>query len=246
MILAAIGCMDSSGGAGINQDIRVASLMGFQLKNCVAALSLQDVYGLKSIYPIDLSVFQTHLDHILEHPDLKYLKIGALGNVVQMEILQEALTRRHRFKVILDPVLKASRGMHFVSKDGIPMLRALAGLADYICPNWNELAELSGSRIDTFEDALRAGEAWFETHGNSVLLKGGHAQSNQPQEAIICPEGIFIHSFEREPWRYSHGTGCALATAIMCLLAKGRAAKSAFKEASDWVRILFRQLNQDL
>lgn len=244
--LAVIGSMDSSGGAGINQDIRVAALMGFQLQTCVAALSLQDSDGLKAIYPVDLMVFQAGLEELLENPSLKYLKIGALGNSVQMQLLLDGLSHEQQFPVILDPVIKASRGLKFVDDEGLPLLRALAARADFVCPNLPELELLTQSRIGTIDEAIQAAQAYCEAHGTTILVKGGHAKGTTLQEALVSPHSVSRFSSIKQNWSYTHGTGCALATAFMCYLAQGESPETAFQSASAWVRNYYQGLNSHL
>jgi hydroxymethylpyrimidine/phosphomethylpyrimidine kinase len=241
--LAAIGTIDSSGGAGLNQDIRTARLMGFQLETCVAALSLQDDQGLKAIYPVDLVVFQAGLEQILENTNLQYLKIGALGNTVQMQLLLDGLSRKHHFKVILDPVVKASRGLSFVDKDGLALLQVLAAKADFVCPNLPELEVLTEARISCFEDAIAAAQAFTRQFGTTLLVKGGHGKGKMLQEALVNSDCVTRFSFPAQNWSYTHGTGCALATAFMCFLTKGNSPETAFKSASAWVRDFYQSLN---
>ncbi len=243
--IAVIGAIDSSGGAGINQDIRVAALLGHQPEVCVSAVTLQDENGVKDIYPVPLSQFQDNLRHILANPELRYIKIGALCHPEQIKALITQLSQARTLKIVLDPVIKPSLGKAFLRAEDIDLMLKLICHADYVCPNRPELELLCSANIGDFNEAISAAKTLNLQTRTSVLVKGGHAASDDIPEALICKDIVYRFSFPRRAWKYDHGTGCAFATAFTCQLARGVAAREAFARASDWVRGFFDELNAD-
>ncbi|NLN35720.1 MAG: hypothetical protein GX157_06970 [Candidatus Cloacimonetes bacterium] len=254
-IMATIGAIDSSGGAGINQDIRIAALFGFRLLCCAGALTIQDSTGLKAVHDAPRDAFLAALEQINQCPDIRFIKIGALANREKMECTAAALVRNAGYRIILDPVIAPSRGHAFVEKENLDCLRKIAHKAHFICPNIPELEILSGHRISSVQDALSAAQDLCCETGASILLTGGHWQHHKAYrqksgdsshiltEAFICKESCHSYRFFAHDWHYTHGTGCTLATAFMCFLAQGSAPTQAFPKASAFTRKFYDTLN---
>lgn len=241
--IAVIGSIDSSGGAGINQDIRVASRLGFNLLTCVGTLTLQNENGVELIHSIPLSVFEKTLDSILGNVNLRFVKIGALSNVEQINLLCEKLDRPRGFLVVHDPVISPSRGKAFLDNKALPSLRRLVSISDYGCPNLTELGILTNRSINSFENAVSIAQDFARNFQTSLLIKGGHGGKGMVEEAFVSPKETVTFQHARENWKYSHGTGCALATAFACFLAKENKSAEAFKLASDWVVSYYNSIN---
>ncbi len=241
--IAVIGTIDSSGGAGINQDIRVAALFGHKLHTCVANLSLQSESGVDLIHPLDAGVFEKNLILVLQNKALRYIKIGALHTEGQIRLLCKYLRRPRSWKVILDPVIKASRGQAFLDEAGLLELPYLIRQTDYLCPNLPELAMLCGKEAGSFEEAIRQAQDYAFQMDTKILLKGGHGQSRMLEEAFVSKDKIKRYSNQRRNWHYDHGTGCALAMAFCCYLSQGLKDFEAFHRASLWVLDYYDGLN---
>lgn len=241
--IAVIGTIDSSGGAGINQDIRVAALFGHKLHTCVANLSLQSENGVELIHPVEEGVIEKNLHLVLQNKALRYIKIGALSTEGQIKLLCKYLSRPRAWKVILDPVIKASRGQAFLDDAGLIELQSLIRQADYLCPNLPELAMLCKAETASFEESIRRAQDYAHQMDTSILLKGGHGRSGTLEEAFVSKDKVIRYSHPRRNWNYDHGTGCALATAFCCYLSKGFNEHEAFHRASLWVMDYYDGLN---
>lgn len=241
--IAVIGTIDSSGGAGINQDIRVAALFGYSPQVCVANISLQSSRGVEYIHPLEEDVFEANLRAVLHSNDLRYVKIGALNTVEQIRLLTKYLARTRAYKVILDPVIRASRGKAFLDEAGISELKKLIRQVDYLSPNLPELEMLCGKQAMDFRVAKELARSYAGELGLSILLKGGHIDAEDIEEAFVSPDAILSFGHPRRNWQYSHGTGCALAMAFCCYLQQGIADTEAFQKASRWVLGFYDKLN---
>lgn len=241
--ISVIGSLDSSGGAGINQDIRVAALHGLDIRVCVANLTLQNENGVEAIHPVPLHQFQTQLEHLLGSEKPLFIKIGALSCTEQVQLLQHAFARPRRHVLILDPVILPSRGKAFLDDAGIAALRELAMLTDFICPNLPELAMLCGREVGSFPHALASAKACFADKGVTVLLKGGHGRGCRIREACVGANSTRIYTARRRHWEYGHGTGCAFALAFAIRLSRGIDPGDAMPQASAWVRRFYGDLN---
>lgn len=243
--IAVIGAIDSSGGAGINQDIRVAALFGHQPEVCVTAITLQDENGVSDIFPVPLSQFQENLRHILANPELRYIKIGALCHPEQIEALLMQLSQARTFQIVLDPVIKPSLGKAFLRAEDIDLMLKLICLADYVCPNLPELELLCSENIADFREAISAAKSLSKQTGAAIIVKGGHGADEFIMEALIYSDKVLRYRFPRKTWKHSHGTGCAFASAFMCFLTQGSSPHLALQLASDWVRAFFDEINKD-
>ncbi|MDD4148135.1 MAG: bifunctional hydroxymethylpyrimidine kinase/phosphomethylpyrimidine kinase [Candidatus Cloacimonetes bacterium] len=253
--MATIGAIDSSGGAGINQDIRIAALFGFRLQCCVGAITIQDSLGLKAIHNVPREAFLGALKQLTQSPDIRFVKIGALASVEKMELCADFLDKSSGDRVILDPVIAPSSGQAFIDEENLFCLHKLADKAHFICPNIPELEILSAHRISNIQDALLAAQDLCHKSGASVLLTGGHRLAEaviSPEsestvqeltEAYVSPRDCHLHTFTAHNWHYSHGTGCALATAFMCYLAQDITPPLAFPRASAFVRRFYDRIN---
>lgn len=238
--IAVVGSMDSSGGAGINQDIRIATLLDTAVQTCVGALTIQSSLGVESIHPTAFSVFQTNLESILRHPDLHYLKIGALSQIEQIECLCARLKQPRERIVVLDPVIRPSRGVAFLDEEGIEALRKLAQVADYVCPNLPELLALAG-KADA--DPVEVAQDYANLTGTKLLLTGGHAAGSSVEDRLYDGKDTRSCIHPRQNWGYSHGTGCAFSMAFTCFLARGYSTEKAFRSASQWVYEYYNRVN---
>lgn len=238
-----IAPLDSSGGAGLNQDIRVCSLFGKQPHTCLTGVTIQTHEGLMAIHPVSDAVLSSQLEGALQALEIYLVKIGALCSPSQVDIFLKLLQRPRPFKVILDPVLKPSRGLEFIDVTNLEKYRKLLGIADFLCPNLEELAALVPFQTEDYDSALRAARKLAVDQGITILLKGGHGKGEKIEEAFVTDEKAVLSSHSRRTWNYSHGTGCAFASAFMCYLSDDIPPEEAFQLASRWVVDFYDRLN---
>jgi hydroxymethylpyrimidine/phosphomethylpyrimidine kinase len=238
--LLVIAGSDSSGGAGIQADIKTATALGVYAMTAVTAVTVQDTTGIHSIYPIPASVVRDQIACCLADIGADAIKIGMLGSAELVETIAETLDPGARgIPIVLDPVLAATSGTALLDKDGIEVLKSrLVPLAAIVTPNIPEAQILSdvppapGRRrhAETMARALMALGA------GAVLVKGGHDTRPMIDDTLVWSGGVETYSFTRINTKHTHGTGCTLATAIACGLAQGRSLPLAAGRAREYLQ----------
>ncbi|MBW6513514.1 MAG: bifunctional hydroxymethylpyrimidine kinase/phosphomethylpyrimidine kinase [Candidatus Syntrophosphaera sp.] len=241
--ILAISALDSSGGAGLNQDIWVCCLFGKQLQTCLTGVTIQTPAGVVAIHPVCDTLLSSQIEGVLKDSEFRLVKIGALCSPTQVDVFLKLLQRPRPFKVILDPVLKPSRGLEFMADIDLGRYMNLLEITDFICPNLIELEALTSTRLDNFKSALKAARKLAMDVGINVLLKGGHGKGEPIKEAFVTADKVVLSTHPRRPWKYSHGTGCAFASAFMCYLSENVPPEEAFRLASQWVVDFYDRLN---
>ncbi len=219
---------DPSGGAGIQQDLRVFAALGVAGLSAITALTVQNSQGVRSVHPVDADVLAAQIDAILEDAtDLGAVKIGMLGGAAQVRVVAELLRRFRPPNVVLDPVLTSSGGVPLLDEEGrAALLTELLPLCDLITPNAPEAAILSGmAKVATEADVSEAGRRLLARHAKAVLIKGGHLIGKGDDWLF---EASVASSASSDPFygqivntEHTHGTGCFLASAIAGYLSGG-------------------------
>ena len=220
---------DPSGGAGIQADIRTASLLGVHPLSTVTALTFQNTCGVSGYYPTDIRTLVAQIGTILSDIRPDAVKTGMIPSYLHAEAIGKAVKEHRLTNLVVDPVLSATSGGS-ISGDSLHTMEAikeyLLPLAEIVTPNIPEAELFLGHKIQNIEDAMGACVEFAERFScNSVLLKGGHLPMYgtctdiffrcDTQELIQFP-----HSFI--PSGNLHGTGCVLSSAIASFLASGK------------------------
>lgn len=212
---------DPSGGAGIQADIKVFSALGCYASAAVTALTVQNTIGVKATHLVNPDIVEAQIDTILEDRIPDAIKIGMTGNATNIHAIARSLKRiEQRPFVILDPIMISSSGMPLIDNDGIEALMSeLCPLCDIITPNLPELQRLS--HTDTSTDIAPMIERTFNYIAKIpyILLKGGHSDTI-PTDILYSRDGQ-IQEFPGDWVKTSntHGTGCALSSAIAAFVA---------------------------
>lgn len=211
---------DSSGGAGVQADLRIFVSMGVAGLSAITALTVQNSQGVKSIYPVSPQTLAEQIEAVLEDSVVDAVKIGMLGTAEHVRVVREKLWKYRLPNVVLDPVLASSGGFTLLEEEGITLLRRqLFPLCTLITPNRPEAERLSGVRINTEEDACRAATILLKSGAKAVLVKGGHL-SGDPIDVLAEREAAPVSiRHPRIETRHTHGTGCFLSSAIASHLA---------------------------
>lgn len=238
--LLVIAGSDSSGGAGLQADIKTATALGVYAMTAVTAVTVQDTIAVHSIYPIPPAVVREQIACCLDDIGADAIKIGMLGSAELIETVAETLTRRARdIHIVLDPVMAATDGAAFLDHAGIACLRSrLIPLVTVLTPNLPEAQVLSGvaATADRRHDAERMGHALMALGAGAVLVKGGHDTRAVVEDTLVWSGGIETYSFPRITTQHTHGTGCTLATAIACGVAQGLSVPLAVGRARKYVQ----------
>lgn len=226
---------DSSGGAGIQADIKTMTLNGVYASSCITAITAQNTQGVRSVQEVDPEILRDQLDMVFEDIFPDAVKIGMVSSKTLIQVIAEALSRHKARKIVLDPVMVATSGARLMEEAALESLvKDLLPLADLITPNIPEGEILAGQEIKNSQDMEKMAKKIGEDYGVAVLLKGGH-QISTANDLLYDGEGITWFYGERVDNPNTHGTGCTLSSAIAANLAKGLSMEEAVKEAKAYI-----------
>jgi hydroxymethylpyrimidine/phosphomethylpyrimidine kinase len=235
-IALTIAGSDSSGGAGIQADLKTFSALGVYGASVITAVTAQNTRGVTGIETLSPGLVTAQMDAVLSDLKVGAIKIGMASNRAVIEAIASALMR-HQRKAVLDPVMVATSGDRLLENDAVDSLRQrLMPLAVLVTPNLPEAALLSGLSIAEDEAAMaRQAERLLEQGARSVLIKGGHLKGDESVDLLF--EGDAVHRFavRRVTTAHDHGTGCTLAAAITARLAKGDELRDAVAFAKEYL-----------
>lgn len=227
---------DSSGGAGIQADIKTMTVNGVYAMSAITALTAQNTMGVKDIMEVTPYFLEEQLDCIFTDIVPDAVKIGMVFSAPLILSIAKKLTEYHAKNIVVDPVMVATSGSRLMSEDAVETLtKKLLVLATVVTPNIPEAEVLSEMRITSAEDMEKAAERISKSYGCSVLLKGGH-QLNDANDLLYRTDGPAVWFYgKRIDNPNTHGTGCTLSSAIAAGLAKGEDLESAVRHAKDYL-----------
>lgn len=227
---------DSSGGAGIQADIKTMMANGVYAMSAITALTAQNTTGVTSIMEATPQFLAEELDCIFTdiYPDA--IKTGMVSSSELIEVIADKLTGYQAKNIVVDPVMVATSGARLISEDAISTLKSkLLPLAKVITPNIPEAEVLSDMEIKTEADMEKAAEIICNRLGCSVLLKGGHQLNDANDLLWQKNEQATWFMGKRIDNPNTHGTGCTLSSAIASNLAKGYDLKTSVKYAKNYI-----------
>ncbi len=226
---------DSSGGAGIQADLKTFSALGVYGMSAVTAVTSQNTTGVFDIFDIPPANVSSQLDAVFTDIFPDAVKIGMVSSAETPEAIAASLKKYAPKNIVLDPVMVSTSGHRLLSDGALGALTsALFPLADIITPNIPEAELLSGTAISCRGDMERASDIIFDKYGAAVLLKGGHGMSDSSD--LLNSNGVktwFCAPRINNP--NTHGTGCTLSSAIAAGLAKGMDMNGAVSAAKEYV-----------
>ena len=214
---------DSSGGAGIQADIKTVTALGSYAMTAITAITSQNTTGIKSIVPIAPKEISKQI--IFTSNDIKpdAIKIGMLHSSKVIECVIKSLDYIKIKKIILDPVMVAKGGAKLIDDKAIKTLRdKLIKRVTLITPNIPEAEILTKTKIKSKEDMIFAANRLIESGARNVLIKGGHLDSKVVQDIFVNKSEIKIFNSKRHKTKNTHGTGCTLSSAITTFLSCGK------------------------
>jgi hydroxymethylpyrimidine/phosphomethylpyrimidine kinase len=227
---------DSSGGAGIEADLKTFSALGVYGACVVTALTAQNTKGVFAIHPVADTLVAAQMDAVFSDLDVGAVKIGTLFNSSIVEAVAAGLDRHRAKNVVLDPILAASSGAELLRADAMDVLRLLAGKARVFTPNLFEAAALLELPMAQDESEMRTqAEKLLALGADAVLIKGGHGGGTESVDLLVEGEDCTRLAAPRVATKNTHGTGCTLASAVAAGLAKGLLLKEAVREAKAYV-----------
>tara|TARA_B100001057_G_scaffold267142_1_gene267268 strand:+ start:3100 stop:3891 length:792 start_codon:yes stop_codon:yes gene_type:complete len=219
---------DSSGGAGIQADIKTATCLGVYAMTAVTAVTIQNTTGVKSVVSIPAREIYSQIVYSSKDIKPSAIKIGMLHSKQIINEVFKALNEIKIKKIILDPVMVAKGGTKLITDQAINLLKKkLLKKVTLITPNLPEAEILSGVKINTKEDMILAASKLIKLGAPNVLIKGGHFKSKKLYDIFMNKNEIKTFISNRLKTRNTHGTGCTLSTAITSFLSCGKPLKKS-------------------
>jgi hydroxymethylpyrimidine/phosphomethylpyrimidine kinase len=236
-IAVTIAGSDSSGGAGIQADLKTFSALGVYGASVIAALTAQNTQSVAAVHAVPADFVAAQMDAVFSDLAVAAVKIGMLGDAGVIAAVAAGLDRYEQTKVVLDPVMVASSGRRLLAPDAVDALRKeLLPRAFLITPNLAEAAALLDAAEAADETAmLRQAHHLLALGANAVLMKGGHASGPESIDLLVTPTVSIRVIGERIVTRNTHGTGCTLSAAIAAGLARGRGLTEAVRDAKAYI-----------
>ena len=226
---------DSSGGAGIQADIKTITAHKLYAMSVITALTAQNTVGVFGIQEATPDFVARQLDAVFTDIFPDAVKIGMVSNADIISVIAERLTYYSARNIVLDPVMVSASGGRLISDGAQEMLlRKLFPIATVATPNIPEAAALCGFPVRNQDDMLKAAEKIAASYNCDVLVKGGHAVSDASDLLFEKGEAVWLIG-ERIDNPNTHGTGCTLSSAIACGLAEGKSLRESVRAAKVYV-----------
>jgi hydroxymethylpyrimidine/phosphomethylpyrimidine kinase len=235
MRVLAIAGSDSSGGAGIQADVKTITMLGGYAATAVTAVTVQDTLGVSAIHAVPPEIVAAQIRAVLQDIGADAIKIGMLGDAATVQAVADAL-EGVRVPIVLDPVMVAKGGAALLEGDAVfAMVERLLPMAALVTPNVPELAALTDTEIGDEADMLLAAQELLGMGPRAVLAKGGHLEGPEVIDWLVAHNRQQRFAGPRIESRQTHGTGCTLASAVATGLAQGQALDAAVARARDYV-----------
>jgi hydroxymethylpyrimidine/phosphomethylpyrimidine kinase len=236
-IAVTIAGSDSSGGAGIQADLKTFSALGVYGASVITALTAQNTQGVRSIHDVPADFITAQIDAVFSDLDVNAVKIGMLSRIATIEAVAKGLERHRARNIVLDPVMVATSGDRLLAPDAIEAVRAsLIPRALVVTPNLPEAAALLEHATARSESEMEEqARALLGLGTQSVLIKGGHGDGPESIDLLIDATSVTRFAAARIATQNTHGSGCTLSSAIAAGLAKGLDLKAAVRDAKTYV-----------
>ncbi len=214
---------DSSGGAGIQADIKTVTSLGSYAMTAITAITAQNTTGVKSLVPLNPKEIFNQINFTAEDIKPNAIKIGMLHSKQVIQIVIKSLKKTKIKKVVLDPVMIAKGGTKLINNSAIICLKKkLIKNIFLITPNIPEAEILSKIKINSTKDMIRAGKILIGLGAKNVLIKGGHLNSKKIYDIFLNKKIVKIFKSKKYRSKNTHGTGCTLSSAIATYLSCGK------------------------
>ena len=226
---------DSSGGAGIQADIKTVTMLGGYAMTAVTALTAQNTQGVRDVAPSSPDLVRAQIAACIEDIGVDAVKIGMLGGAAIASAVAEEMDKL-AVPIVFDPVMVATSGAALADEGTIAAFARLMELATVTTPNLPELAALTGMSPGNSVAVAEAAQVLRDRHGCAVLAKGGHGTSDRLQDILVTEDKAASFDDERIDTRHTHGTGCTLSSAIATLLGHGQSLEHAVRLGRQFTR----------
>ena len=228
---------DSSGGAGIQADLKTFAALGVYGASVITALTAQNTLRVSGIHHVPADFVTAQISAVFSDLAVGAVKIGMVAQLATIDAIAAGLTRWSPRHVVLDPVMVATSGDRLLAAEAVAALRAkLIPCASVITPNMPEAAALLDEPVAASEAAIEdQGKRLLAMGCRAVLIKGGHGQGAESIDYLFDANGTIALAAPRIATQNTHGTGCSLSSAIAAGLAKGEGLETAVRNAKAWI-----------
>jgi hydroxymethylpyrimidine/phosphomethylpyrimidine kinase len=236
-VVLTIAGSDSSGGAGIQADLKTFAAFRVYGASAITALTAQNTRGVFGIHPVPPAFVTAQIDAVFDDLEVRAVKIGMVVELSIIEAIAAALSRWKPEHVVLDPVMVASSGDRLLLAEAVESLRKdLIPRASLVTPNLPEAAAFLNESVASDEATIRSqGRRLLALGARAVLIKGGHAQGAESIDYLFVGGSVTALPAPRLATTNTHGTGCSLSSAIAAGLAKGETLEQAVRGAKTWI-----------
>ena len=226
---------DSSGGAGIQADMKTMTMNGVYAMSVITALTAQNTTGVRAIQESTSEFLKQQIDAVFEDIRPDAVKIGMVASSALIRVIAERLRYYSAENIVIDPVMVATSGSSLMKNDAVQtLIDELLPIAAVVTPNIPEAQVLSGLTIESKADMETAAKKIGDSHGCAVLLKGGHSISDA-NDLLYANGKLTWFEGKRIDNPNTHGTGCTLSSAIAANLAKGFTLGESVRRAKDYI-----------
>jgi hydroxymethylpyrimidine/phosphomethylpyrimidine kinase len=236
-IALTIAGSDSSGGAGIQADIKTFSALGVYGASAITALTAQNTTGVSAIHAVPPAFISAQIEAVFNDLAVGAVKIGMLGTEAAIAVVAEVVRQRCTAPVVVDPVMVAGSGQPLLDEGAEFAMRShLLPIADILTPNLPEAARLLGAAVAVDERMMvRQGELLLALGPKAVLIKGGHSSGPEAADIFLDGTNVVRLAADRIPTQNTHGTGCTLSSAIAACLACGMSMLDSVRHAKAYL-----------
>ena len=214
---------DSSGGAGIQADIKTVTCLGCYAMTAITAVTAQNTTGVKSIIPIKPKEISNQIEFTSNDIKPNAIKIGMLHSKEVISAVMKSLKKINVKKIVLDPVMVAKGGTKLINDKAITDIKEkLIKKILLITPNIPEAELLTNTKIASISDMIKAGKLLIKIGAKNVLIKGGHLKSNKMYDIFLNKKTVKVFKSTKFKSKNTHGTGCTLSSAIAANLSCGK------------------------
>ena len=228
---------DSSGGAGIQADIKTMSALGVYAMSVITAITAQNTTGVYGVQYVDDNMIENQLNCVLSDIFPDAVKIGMLSSPSSVEIIAKCLSDYNIRNIVIDPVMVSTSGATLTKSDTVLALeKHLLPLATLITPNIPEAEVLVNHPIQSKEDMIQATKEIQQWYQGAILIKGGHFEdSPYSTDVLVTSDEVRAYSMSRIRTENTHGTGCTLSSAITAYYARGHKLSEAVGLAKSYL-----------
>lgn len=226
---------DSSGGAGIQADIKTMIANKVYAMTAITALTAQNTMGVKKISEVSEEFLEAQIDAVCEDIFPDAVKIGMIPSAKQVEVIAKKLKEYNTENIVIDPVMVATSGSVLSENEAVEKMKeCLFEMATLLTPNIPEAEALLKMHIEEEKDMEKAAKTLGDTYKCAVLLKGGHGKNDAND--LLYDNGVYTWFYgKRIENKNTHGTGCTLSSAIASNLANGYSVKESVQKAKDYI-----------